>query len=152
MRIHTSAAYGAIYAAAREARVIVRATEHGSRTHARAFEVQLSDGAGNAWRNSGQYGAATWDGNAATWDEWGIFLAHLYGADPGARVGGSLKRPIYADADDFHRVTCDRYRTLTPALQHKRHKWERVYGAHRQTCKCGAALDMSARYAVRGVA
>jgi hypothetical protein len=148
MRIHTSADRADLNAAARAAGVALDASEHGSRTHERAFEVRLADGRGRSWRNSGQHGAATWEGNAATWDEWGIFLAELYRGDSEARVGGSTRHPIYANADHFHDITGDRYRDLTPEGQHARHKWAYVgqlaTGPHLSRCKCGATLRRAA--------
>lgn len=38
---------------------------------------------------------------AATWDEWGVFIAALYSVDPNARIGP------YADRADFIRQTGD---------------------------------------------
>lgn len=146
MRIHTSATRADLDAAARAAGVALAGlTEHGSRTHARAFEVRLS-GSGNY---GGQYG--TLDHKNATWDEWGIFLAAVYEADADARCGGSAARPIYANADDYHWQTGERFLTLTPGEQHKRHRWEYVgqlaTGAWLHRCKgdaCGATMRRAA--------
>lgn len=138
MRVHTSATRSALYDAAQRAGVVVLASRHGSRTHAHAYEVAL-EGSG-ARRNTGTRGAS--DEYGATWDEWGIFLAALYEVDPDARCGGSAKRPIYANADDYHWQTGDRFHTLTPGEQHRRHRWEYVgqllTGAWLHRCKCGA--------------
>lgn len=91
---------------------------YGSRTHAGAFEVQLGtfekdslpkgyrDQHGNVmhvrrFKNTGDRGAsseyygecgAIW---AATWDEWGWFIAYVFEADPDARFGH------YASYADF---------------------------------------------------
>lgn len=82
-------------------------TEHGSRTHAHAFELQLS-GDSTRGPNSGAYGMNTWDDKAATWDQWGLFLSALFDADPDARVGGA-KNPIYINREHFHWTTGNRY-------------------------------------------
>jgi len=105
-------------------------TPHGSRTRARAFEVQLGapdhaphflaevaqrelrDGYAGALpdggrkairaasirrrRNGGNYGASQdFLSHAATWHEWGYFLAALFAAD------GWLSTTYYKDAADF---------------------------------------------------
>lgn len=77
-----------------------RKTRHGSRSHKHAWEIKLT---GNSKRrpNGGTYGAA--DAYAATWDQWGIFLAHLYVED------STLKCWAYADDDEFSRKTHGRF-------------------------------------------
>lgn len=87
--------------------------EHGSRTHAAAFEIQLeADERDNGRRagNSGSYGAMQpeSDGYAATYDEWGWLLAALYEIDKDMVVGSS-KTPVYANAVAFHRMTAWTY-------------------------------------------
>lgn len=79
----------------------------GSRTHANAFEIQLSSsekeaGDGRRAGNSGAYGAG--DEYAATYDEWGFLLAALFELDLNAVVG-SVKNPIYDGYGDFHKKT-----------------------------------------------
>lgn len=124
-----------------------RLTEHGSRSHARAFEVKLS-GSGTH-KNDGAYGAQT-DVQAATYDEWGIFLGRLYAIDPGMIVG-TVKRPIYAGLNDFHYQTGERFdpvRGITWEQQHKkRHKWrtEWDYDEWIRTCNCGATVHSPLR-------
>lgn len=59
-------------------------TDHGSRTHKRAFEIQLGTynkvaGDKRGWKNSGTHGAGAV--YAATYDEWGWFIAELYAKD-----------------------------------------------------------------------
>jgi hypothetical protein len=85
-------------------------TAHGSRTHTSAAEVHLvSDtkepGSKRRRPNSGTVGA---DGRgdvwAATWAEWGWFMAEVFAADPGARM--SYDR----DAAAFHARTRDQFR------------------------------------------
>ena len=137
MRIHTNTiVHRDLLDAARGLPVQVTATEHGSRTHARAFEILLT-GTSNRLTNSGKYGAG--EDYAATWDEWGMFLFRLFDRDPFMRVGG-IKAPVYKNADDFDRRTGGRYATLTPEEQHKNHRWGRSEDAGRHVCKCGAYL------------
>ena len=119
-----------------------RLTEHGSRSHKRAFEVKLT-GSGTH-TNSGRYGANTWE-QAATWDEWGIFLGRLYEADRNLLVG-SAKNPIYEDRDDFHEMTNSRFDPVLGSVtwdqQHKRHRWEHDWMTRESACKCGAVRRM----------
>ncbi len=77
-----------------------------------ALEIQLEGmtcDRGRRLGNSGSYGAMRpeYDGYAATYDEWGFFLAALYRMDEGARVAPNFKHDIavYYDASDFHEKT-----------------------------------------------
>ena len=124
------------YIAAQRAGVhVIKLDQHGSRSRQRAFTFALS-GSGV---NGGMYGNL--DYPTATWDEWGIVLNHLFALEPTARVPR-----VYESAEQFHWFTADRYRTLTPGQQHKRHNWlsgdvngRSAGGAyHVQSCKCGA--------------
>lgn len=125
-------------------------SEHGSRSRARAFEVRLGGNGGR--NNTGLYGAGDYCG--ATWDEWGAFFAALYELDPEALCGGSVRRPIYADADDFHFQTGDRFRNGLPADTHPKHRWEyqgvwgdRGHAGH--ACKVkGCSATMPSREAI----
>lgn len=84
----------------------------GSRSRAQGFDVILT---GNSGRRQNMGGAD----EAATWDEWGIFLGHLHRLDP------DLKTPYYSGADHYVWVTGGRFTPeFTPADGHKRHKWE----------------------------
>lgn len=79
-------------------------SEHRSTSRHRGFEVQLGsykkiEGDGRRIGNSGSYGAMSGE-YAATYDEWGWFLAALYREDPNMIVG-SKKNPIYKDQSDF---------------------------------------------------
>ncbi|AEQ21049.1 hypothetical protein E3_1330 [Rhodococcus phage E3] len=140
MRIHTNLDHGDLADAARHAGVIIaRSSQHGSRSRERAFEVTLSGSGrtGSRWANSGSYGASS--SKAATWDEWGIFLAELFRRDP------ELKTKEYPSLDAFEWVTVNRFRTLTADRQHVQHRWadvERVAGGryHISSCKCGAQV------------
>lgn len=104
-------------------------TKHGSRKRKGAFEVKLS----------GRSNRKTQDNleQAATWDQWGIFINHLFEIDPNATM------TYYADAETFHAITRYRFETLTLDESHNNHKWE--YNGIMQACKCGAGLDY--RYA-----
>jgi len=103
--------------------------EHGSRIRARAFEIQLS-GSG---RDGGAFGHTRF--RTALWDEWGIFLAHLYRFDP-AMVSGRA----YLGAEDFHACTDHRFVSLHAGGMCARHRWD--YGGTHFTCaKCGAERE-----------
>jgi hypothetical protein len=73
-----------------------RMSLRGSRKRARAFDVTLSGS--HSHRQNGNR-----DAYAATYDEWGWFLAHLFTVDPEAIAGP------YGGADDFHRQTANVY-------------------------------------------
>ncbi|WP_176561903.1 hypothetical protein [Mycolicibacterium palauense] len=138
MRIHSNVLTEQhFYEAAIAAGVtVVGVHRHGSRSRERAYDFGIS-GSG---RSGGQWGHR--DYKSATWDEWGIFLAHLFEVDQDAHTG----KHGYLSADHFHWVTGDRFRYLTPDGQHKRHNW--LSGDHRgtsatgsywvQSCACGA--------------
>lgn len=115
-------------------------TVHGSRTHKRAFEIVLR---GNSRRrpNGGDYGAD--DGYAATFDQWGIFLAHLYVED------STLRCWAYEDDGDFSRKTDGRFDLsfnrengefdgFELKDSHGDHKFESLVRAGGQQCNCGA--------------
>lgn len=80
----------------------------GSRSRARRWEVQLgtndkTSGPSKSrhYKNSGQYGGGQiW---AATYDEWGWFIAELFVADPEALFG------TYLGVDSFNQQTNDKY-------------------------------------------
>lgn len=121
MRIHSNTlTHNAIWRATNGlSGVYATVTEHGSHSHARAFEVSLE---GNGYRkNTGTSGAGEEIG--ATWDEWGVFLARLFEIDPHA-LCGSVKNPVYKDAASFHYRTGTRFADLDmPEDTHKRHNW-----------------------------
>lgn len=100
--------------------VYIHVTEHGSRSHVRAFEVSLE---GNGYRkNTGTSGAG--DEYGATWDEWGVFLARLFDLDKDM-VCGSVKNPVYNGVDDFDRQTDYRFVLgQMPEDTHRRHNWK----------------------------
>jgi hypothetical protein len=78
-------------------------TEHGSRKRDHAFEIALEgDGTksrrrrnpGTSWQNRTEE-----PGYAATWDQWGWFLAELFRLDP------NMTSTYYDSAEDFHNKT-----------------------------------------------
>ena len=137
MRIHGNMITEAtIRDAARERGVMVTGlSRHGLRKRARSLGVTL-EGSSPRCPNGGASGAGT--GYAATWDEWGIFLAALFRADD------SLTIPrAYEDAEHFGWSTCYRYDKLTRDAQHRTHRWEvagmAATGSYRvEGCECGA--------------
>lgn len=114
MRIHSNSLDALeIRKAARIANVdFTRFSLHGSRSHEAAFDVILT-GASSRRQNGGPH-------KAATWDQWGIFLGTLFSVD------AEMVTPYYGSADEFHWVTANRFREITPAdyvLGHN-HRWE----------------------------
>lgn len=114
---------------------LIEFDESGSRSRARAFKFSLS---GSSPYQRG-FGASKNGEHAATWDEWGIFLAVLFGFDPNAHCG----KNSYLSAEHFHWVTGNRFETLSVDDQHKSHIWG--YGQPSATgtysvsnCACGA--------------
>lgn len=97
MRIHTDKVLsGDLLDAARKAGVTIEtAGLHNSRSRDYAWEIHLS---GDSRRRPNRPHAP--DEYAATWDQWGIFLGHLYSIDPNM-ICGTAKRPVYADAGHF---------------------------------------------------
>jgi hypothetical protein len=101
----------------------------GSRTHPRAFEVQLgtddktslpggyTDQRGNRmnvrrYKNSGSCGAGSV--YAATWDEWGWFMANVFATDPQAVFGSVTGREhSYRGEADFHAQTGGKFNSAT---------------------------------------
>lgn len=74
------------------------------RVRSRGWDFRLASMTSNRYRNSGQYGASTWDSSPATWDQHGEVFARLFEIDPNARIGD------YNGRDEFHRVTDGKYR------------------------------------------
>jgi hypothetical protein len=142
MRIHTAATQQDIYRATADLPgVYAEITEHGSRTHAHAFELALEGNGSHA----SQWG--TRDTQSATWDEWGVVMARIFAIDPDTRMGGSVKRPTYRDEEDFTWQTNGRFGAWDvtadgfvagpmPADTHPVHRWD------------WQGLDATKRYAV----
>ena len=120
MRIHSDVLTPELVEKATHARgmkgVAASVSVHGSGSHKGALEVKLT-GTSSRRPNPGT-GVGNSDGYAATWDEWGMFLAYLFEKDPKATA------TYYEDADDFHWKTCGRFKGLTAPYQHPNHKWE----------------------------
>lgn len=109
---------------------LIKCEQNGSRTHARSFDVALS--------GSSPYRTADGQDQAATWDEWGVFLAALFALDSEARCGGA-KRPAYADHADFHYKTGGRFGNASlPFDTHPRHRWEYRGGRFSRCSACSA--------------
>lgn len=75
----------------------------GKRTR-RIDRVSLRSATSTRYTNSGTSGADVWHGKqAASWTEWGWFLARVFERDAQARCGQ------YRDAQDFHAATGGRF-------------------------------------------
>jgi hypothetical protein len=82
----------------------------GSRSRENAWDVILTGDSGRR-QNGGE-------DEAASWDQWGIFLGHLF------RLDSDLKTPYYGSADEFIWKTGGRFTPdFTPADCHRNHKW-----------------------------
>jgi len=113
--------WNAARAAGPRGAVLVEATRRGSRQRTHGFDVSLT---GTSTRRPNNRGAwKEMDDYAATWDEWGMFLAYLFDKDPNATVPG-----VYEDAEHFHWCTNWRFEkgNITPETQHggAGHRWE----------------------------
>lgn len=104
---------------------------HESRSHQLAYDVILS-GESPYRINSRDFR----DGFAATWDQWGIFLASLFEADP------TIKSWAYGDHMDFHQKTGYRFvtggvdSTEHPDYRRTAHRFEfAAHGVPTWTCK-----------------
>lgn len=139
MRIHANTlTTSEIYKAARIARVeIEHLTEHGSRKRTHAFEVKLSGESRRRPNNNGVHG----DVFAATWDQWGVFLACLFDAD------NSITIPTaYDDRETFQYRTDARFVKVGggwdnywPADAHGDHTFRYAGIPYTQSCtKCSA--------------
>jgi hypothetical protein len=115
MRLHTNLiTRHDLSAAARATGVILRdVTEHGSRSHDHAFNFYL-EGDSNHQSNGR-------DHKAATWDQWGMFIANLYRVDYQATFGPA--KTGYRDASDFHWQTGERFKGYVLPNSHRQHKW-----------------------------
>lgn len=106
MRIHSDTLTMLnLYEAARTARVeFDRFDAKGSRKRDHAFDVTLF---GESRRRPNNRGTSGPDDYAATWDQWGVFLAFLFNLDP------DMATPYYADADEFDYRTNRRFEKRT---------------------------------------
>lgn len=106
--------------------------DRGSRIRDHAFEVTLFGESRRRPNNRGRFDA---DQYAATWDQWGVFLAVLFDRDP------HMFTPYYADADHFHRATGERFRVegYWPADAHGDHRFTFTGTPYENACtKCSA--------------
>lgn len=88
-------------------------SHHRSQSHDHAFEIRLRATSGKdrmgttrRWPNGGSTGADTSYEKAATYVEWGIFMAALYELDAEAKWAR-----VYKNRDDFHRATAYNFAT-----------------------------------------
>lgn len=105
MKIHTNELYSGDISniAERVEGITLYVTGAGSRSHDRAYEIRLTGSSKCAPRNMpGE--------KAATYDEWGHFIARLFAIEPGAKIGH------YKDAADFHEKTKNAFQ-LSLSLQ-----------------------------------
>lgn len=137
MRIHTDVLDAPDFnEAARIARVtFTRIDWKGSRSRNRSVDLILT-GESHKMQNGGTE-------RAATWDQWGVFLAVLFDKDP------SMTTTYYADADAFARKTADRFGAFDdvrrfvaigwPNDSHGDHQWDYAGVPGEQACtKCTA--------------
>jgi hypothetical protein len=104
MRIHTDEnTWSNIYAAARAARVRVEGRSFKSSIRESGFDIHLT---GESRRRPNRRVSS--DEFAATWDQWGVFLGHLFNIDPNM-VCGTPKRPVYRSEADFEDKTARRF-------------------------------------------
>jgi hypothetical protein len=136
MRLHTDTLtrYDIREAAGLAGATLADWTPKGSRSRDHAFEVKLL-GSSSSRPNMGTASGDRFDRDefAATWDEWGIFLGVLFDRDPRMIAGGPNG---YVGAVDYDWQTGHRFNPdgngnhpdmpgmLSPAEQHKRHRWE----------------------------
>lgn len=119
MRIHTNSAvtYSVIHEAAKAANATLESSDiKGSRSHDQAWEIALTGESRrrpNFGKNSDSY--------AATWDQWGVFLAAIFAVDSEAKCWA------YENRDDFDWKTGDRFDGNSfPADYHGDHKFDFV--------------------------
>lgn len=130
MRIHSDyVTVSDIYALLRDGLtgVSVEVSRHGSRKRAAALEVRLE---GTSTRRN-----MSNTGQAATWDEWGVFMARVFNLDANAILG-------HEDRGNFVERTQERFEALTmPEDAHGNHHWESA-GARVQACKHCSAVQV----------
>lgn len=114
MRIHTTLDLSDITSAAHAVPgVSVSAiSRHASRSRAHGIEIKLHGSSSRQTQSN--------DGNAATWDQWGQFIANVFDADPDAIVG------VYPDQNYFTWFTSARFTpgSELPDDTHPQHKWD----------------------------
>lgn len=134
MRLHTNViSFADLYRAESVSEVRMETfTKHGSTVRSHAFEIHLvgTDRHHSSRRpNSGRYGSNGNEVYAATWDQWGVFLRHLFEIDP-QMIAGSPSRPTYANLSDFNLKTDYRFKVnaggaaMWPRDEHGDHRWQ----------------------------
>lgn len=130
----------AIHRASRSRDCVAQTLQRGSRKRATSIHFSL---AGNGGRhttrcNSGNWGAGS--ENAAHWDDWGVVIAAVFEADPNA----SIPR-VYETADDFHRITNNRFTGPFDECPGSRHNWVTSNSTARmRSCKkCSAVQNFN---------
>lgn len=105
--------------------VSVEISRHGSRKRKGALEVRLE---GTSTRRN-----MSNTGQAATWDEWGVFMARVFNLDANALLG-------HEDRGNFEERTQGRFDSLTmPDDAHGNHRWEWTGEPRTFACpKCSA--------------
>lgn len=73
------------------------------RIRARGWAVTLTCPSSNRHQNSGTHDAATWMPSAASWDQYGQWMALVFERDPDARIAE------YDGREAFHRATKNKY-------------------------------------------
>jgi hypothetical protein len=146
MKIHTDTltmrqVYAATSASGMRGVTLERCDQRGSRSRARSFDVTLrgnstrkpNPGTGRNRPDEGEY--------AATWDEWGMFIAALYLLDPEAIIGQYGSRAVFEEA------TAWRFDDLDATTACPGHHW--VFGGPmiRRCSKCQATNNYGALYA-----
>jgi len=130
MKIHFNTLTSSdVYMAATKANVgIERWHEKGSKSHKGAYDIILSGSSGHRVNSNSIYA------QAASWDQWGIFLAELFFKDSSVKAGD------YVNQDHFNWSTGHRY--INAFTEHS-HKWfyagsavTNAYQIH--YCDCGA--------------
>lgn len=127
MRIHTDTlTLNDLRLGADLARVqFTRLSEHGSRSRDHAFDITLT-GESKRHQNGGP-------DKAATWDQWGVFLAWLFYIDPNAKMWA------YDGVGEFHRKTDWRFDNGWPTDAHGDHTFRYSGMPYQQQCtKCTA--------------
>lgn len=107
----------------------------GSRSRKRAFDVKLT-GTSNRLQNPGT-GSRNVE-NAATFDEWGMFIDFLFLLDEDAIIGK------YKGYEHFKACTLGRYESLTQPYAHGNHKWKPIGNGLDQCTGCEAQFDFTA--------
>lgn len=102
MRLHTCLSRADVFACQTTPDVYLDAMEYGSRSHNHAFEVSLTGYGARHTRakNTGTRGAGDDYERAATWSDWGRFLAGVFERDPSAKCADA-----YANSGDFDAKT-----------------------------------------------